>query len=79
AASTEIKNTSHERIWAGPLNNVNNKRSLTGANGPISGSLNGSFESNNKYTIKKEAALYKTEFVSFINNCVSTQLPFIKT
>jgi RNA polymerase Rpb1, domain 5/RNA polymerase Rpb1, domain 4 len=79
--SSFSKNTLYGPILAGSLNHVKNKRSLMGANGPILGSLNGSFEfyGNNQNTINKEASLYKTEFVSFINNSISIELPFIKT
>jgi hypothetical protein len=60
-------------------NTVDNKSDLFKANMPILGSLNKTFEYNNKNSINKEISLYKTEFVSFRNNGVSTQLPFIKT
>jgi hypothetical protein len=126
------------------FNNVDNKRTLFGTNGPVLGSLNLDFKYNNILTSNKldslmsktscayaggllssppaslpvckpsfgasyhpglevrldlsscqeqkgkshfaqneqqirSANLYKTQFVSFINNCVSPQLPFIKT
>lgn len=68
-------NTLFESTW----NNVNNKKSLSTKNRPVLGSITGGLDYNNKYSINKEISLYKTEFVSFINNDVNIQLPFIKT
>jgi hypothetical protein len=72
------------------LNNSNNKKFLFGRNGPLLGSLaSGSPTSNNSFsrftqpneelalTIKK--ALYKTDFVSYIDNSVNSQIPIMKT
>jgi hypothetical protein len=60
-------------------NRVNDKRVLTGPDGPTLGSLKASFVPNFNSLISKEFSLYKTEFVSFMNNSVNTQLPFVKT
>jgi hypothetical protein len=73
------------------LNNVDNKRFLFGLSGPIMASLKGTFCYNPKSIISnrtegqtflnlgKKISLFKTEFLTFINNSINSDYPFYKT
>jgi hypothetical protein len=78
--STEKYPISNRNIVWNNINSVShNKKFLYGMNNPILGSLNQNLYLTNKKIQNKEAVLYKTEFITFINNTVNSQLPFIKT
>ena len=78
--STEKYPISNRNIVWNNINSVShNKKFLYGMNYPILGSLNQNLYLTNKKIQNKETVLYKTEFITFLNNTVNSQLPFIKT